>query len=665
MAFLVLLGLIALASIPSTRAQSCPSGQLFSSVPDPSDESHTIDSCCAAPVEMTDAFNCILANSGSDWSLNCRTETTGASFIVKSGTAINSFRASVRGQNGGSVGQKSGGTAYTFTYGPYTPLGTLNRDLRLYSWVNVGGNVDYGNEEVGGGGGYSAFGDLDCALAHPSGVFPDNGVECRFIVGGGGGGASMYNIGARDSGSGRPGNSVLNVLPNSQPNSSGQLPYAPNGKAIGAGGGAGIRGGAGPRPPYVKDNTYGENLTGSGAGGLSSAIGSASLSPFRWSAISSAVNNDAPFVKFAMVFTSGIVCTPLSAVATMSETTYAATETVDETSYIETVYAPSATITEVPTRTVTRTPDVSTVTEEETEEVELPPTTITVPVDGGVTTPPTATVQASTDITYTPEPSTTTVTVTPEASTVYETSFATSTLPTSTFTTTTTIATGFAPCQTYRLSFPAACCPSAYVRLQPHSRRRAVPFGKRGVTYTVTVDGGTKTETNTVQATQTLGAGEATVTSATTTEVEAPTPLETVTTTTTITAPQLQVEEYTTFYDEAETPLVYETSTYSHEAATPVVTDTSYAPTPTTTVTVHSTTTLQQPVTTATATSTVQSTRCGSRNAAYSQAFCPLPIPAVVKLDQIAQVNLLNFYKGLNGKEPITVDCGSAGVFSY
>ncbi|GAA5853871.1 hypothetical protein JCM8547_007481 [Rhodosporidiobolus lusitaniae] len=141
--------------------------------------------------------------------------------------------------------------------------------------------------------------------------------------------------------------------------------------------------------------------------------------------------------------------------------------------------------------------------------------------------------------------------------------------------------------------------------------------------------------------------------------------LETVTTTTTVTAPQLQVEEYTTFNDEAETPLVYETSTISQQAAFPLVTDTSYAPTPTTTVTLHITTTLQQPVTTVTATSTVQSTRCGSRNAAYSQAFCPLPIPAVVKLDQIAQVNMLNLYTGLNGNRPITVDRGSAGVFSY
>ncbi|GAA5910180.1 hypothetical protein JCM6882_001765 [Rhodosporidiobolus microsporus] len=349
------------------------------------------------------------------------------------------------------------------------------------------------------------------------------------------------------------------------------------------------------------------------------------------------------------------------ATSTVTVTTFGSTQTVLETLYVSTVYTPSGTVTITPISTITHTPEMSTVTETETSEVDLGPEYYTDFVNGGLTTPLTATIQTSNDVTTTPQTATVTATVTPDASTAYETIWATSTPPTKTVTAVQTVAAGHADCTEYRLVFPSACCPSNYVKLRP-LQRRALDLAKRDA-VTVTVDGGAATVTSTVSATATPGLGEATVTGEATTETEeAATPRTTVTTTETVTLPQLQIPIYSTFYDEAETPYVTLTSTVYHEAPTPTSTAFSTASTPLTTVTQTSTTTLPQETATVTNTAYVQATTCAAKTV-YTQPACAASdlLKTVV---QDAQVAALNLYKALGGKRVI-VDCGSAGTFSY
>ncbi|GAA5853753.1 hypothetical protein JCM8547_007434 [Rhodosporidiobolus lusitaniae] len=627
---LALLPLVAF--LPTAFAQSCPTGTSAFSV---TQSGVTDEQCCSAPaVFPLEDYDCSISTYLQDGQpasqLDCYTSVN-STFSINTGTNLTKLRVEVAGASGGNTTRAAGGKARTWGY-----------DLTV-TGVNVGRSAEqYFNDDCAGGGGWTGIGDLACAQAHPAAVFPDptDGAECRWLVGGGGGGAMGARPGAIDGASCAGSNKAnkLAVLPGLAPDSNGMLPYLnTTGVCSGGGGGGGIRGGESARPPFMRNADISLSC---GAGGTSGVVSGNQAKWKAWSQLLPVVSKGRARIH---LFSPDIKCSAFAV-----DTTFATT-TVEETSYIETVYTPSATITE-------------------TEEVDLGPDYFTLDIDGGLTTPPTSTVHVPTDVTHTPEPTTTILIVTSDASTVYETSIATSTPPTSTFTATTTVSTGSPACSSLLLVFPAACCPSAYVKLQPQpkQRRRAVAFGKRAVNYTTqTVDGGTKTETNTVQATQRVASGEATVTSTATVEVEAPTPLETVTTTTTVTLPQPQIPVFTTIYGEADMPLVYETSTYSHEAATPVVTDTSYLAAPTTTVTVHSTTTLARPLMTTTTTVYAQSTTCSPKAAGYSQTVCPLPILAIVKLDQIAQVNMLNLYKGLNGNKPITVDCGSAGVFSY
>ncbi|GAA5853641.1 hypothetical protein JCM8547_007394 [Rhodosporidiobolus lusitaniae] len=657
----VLSSVVVVAFLPIICAQTCPSGSLYTSYVRDINTNAVRDACCYVGFDLpVEDYECQASVSTTNTVYDCYSSKN-TTITIKKGTTISHLWVMMAGGYGQDVGTILGGrtTSRPFSYTGPTPV---PEDLNLAVWMNYGSTHGQYGPDAGGGGGYTAVGDAACAATHPSGVFPDpnDGVECRQMIAGGGGGASKAINGGLDAGPGRNGNAGSLPRSGASTNSNGLPPYLnAAGVYSGGAGGAGLRGGGAGRPPF----TDGSDLsTASGAGGSLGYVSG------PWRVGPSGLNGGTASVG-RIRFSLGSPDTRCVYSVTETETTYASTTTFEETRYIETVYTPTGTVTEMPTNTVTITPAVSTVTEQHTEEIDLGPDYYTVDVLGGTRTPLTSTVQVSTDVTQTPEPTTTTVTVTPDTSTAYETEVVTSTPPTSTFTAVQTIATGHAACTTYRLVFPAACCPSNYVKLKPQrerevKNRRSIAFDKRAIAYsTVTVDGGVKIETRTVPATQIIGKGDATETSTVTTEVEAPTPLETITTTTTVTLPQPQVPVYSTYYDEAETPLAYETSTYTHEAETPVVTDTSTAPVPMTTITEHSTTMLAQPVTTTTSTAYAQATTCAARTV-YTQAACPLNLPILKQLDQTAQVLQLNLYRSL-GNNPVIVDCGSAGVFTY
>lgn len=76
---------------------------------------------------------------------------------------------------------------------------------------------------------------------------------------------------------------------------------------------------------------------------------------------------------------------------------------------------------------------------------------------------------------------------------------------------------------------------------------------------------------------------------------------------------QPQVVVTATYYDEAATPLLYETSTSTHEAPTPTQTISETAAASTTTLTVYTNTTLVQQTTTTTSTVYSQATNCASK----------------------------------------------------
>ncbi|GAA5972435.1 hypothetical protein JCM11641_001845 [Rhodosporidiobolus odoratus] len=315
------------------------------------------------------------------------------------------------------------------------------------------------------------------------------------------------------------------------------------------------------------------------------------------------------------------------------------------TSNIATVYTPTATVTEVSTTTVLSTRALSTVVEVETTEIDLGPDYYIEDFTyGGVTTPLTSTAHVSTDVTTTPEAVTATATNTPATVTIYQTKWETSTPSVSTYTATQTISSGSSGCVNARLAFPAACCPSDYVKL------RAFPvFARR---------------TLALEATQTIGTGVTTVTSVSTQTIEAETPLPVATITQTVTeyAPRPEVGITATYYDEADTPLVSDFTTVYHEASTPTVTVYSTLSAPTTTVTRTGTVTLQPAVTTTTQTVSGKPTACAEKTV-YTQALCPLSNLLRTTV-QDAQVAALKLWKASSGRS-VVVDCGSAGRFLY
>ncbi|GAA5900991.1 hypothetical protein JCM6882_005996 [Rhodosporidiobolus microsporus] len=353
---------------------------------------------------------------------------------------------------------------------------------------------------------------------------------------------------------------------------------------------------------------------------------------------------------------------PVEEEPAVTQTTYAATQTVFATVFVSTVNTPSAILYVTPTSTVTSTPATSTVTETETKNVDLGPEYSTETIDGGVTTPATVTVSTSTDVTTTPQTSTVTATITPATSTTYQTQWATSTPPTKTITAVQTVYTGHADCTNFRLTFPEECCPSNYVKLRT-LKRRALDFDLEKRAATVTVDGGVSTTTSTLSETATVGLGEITVTvDATTSTGAAATPLTTTTETKFVTLPRDQIVRTTVTYGQAPTPTSTVTSTVYHAAPTPIKNVTVTGAVPVTTVTRQSTTTLPQQTTTTTSTAYAQATTCAAKTV-YSQDRCPSS-NLVKNLVQDAQVAALNLYKALGGKRVI-VDCGDAGVFTY
>lgn len=120
------------------------------------------------------------------------------------------------------------------------------------------------------------------------------------------------------------------------------------------GGGAGWRGGAASTDDLVDGQV---RATASGAGGSSG--GDAEFASL-YRVVNQGLDADrGPAQVFFQIYTIGSPCEHLSdTVETVSTTT-----TVEQTNFVETVYTPSATVTESPTTTVTATPEAVTETE--------------------------------------------------------------------------------------------------------------------------------------------------------------------------------------------------------------------------------------------------------------------------------------------------------------
>ncbi|BGP10560.1 hypothetical protein JCM10049v2_006452 [Rhodotorula toruloides] len=299
-------------------------------------------------------------------------------------------------------------------------------------------------------------------------------------------------------------------------------------------------------------------------------------------------------------------------------------------------------VTVPPMSTVYRTPATSTIHVQATQTI----------------TPDTSTLYTPEDVTTTPPTQTATITQTPDLSTVFETSVVNDEPPTSTLTAVQTVSTGYAACTTFRLVFPASCCPNTYT-----SMTRLTP-GRHRMKRDYTLFYGEATSTVTQFETVTLAQPEVEVDVTDTYYDEAPTPTVTAGDTVTVTndapTPLATVTDTQTEY--APTPLVTLASTVYHAAAAPLATVYENAPTPLTTSTVLSTNTLATPTTTITSTAFAQSTACAQKTV-YTQAQWPAN-PAVRAVVQNAQVAALNLYKRMGGKS-ILVDCGDAGTFAY
>ncbi|ORY88102.1 hypothetical protein BCR35DRAFT_330311 [Leucosporidium creatinivorum] len=259
--------------------------------------------------------------------------------------------------------------------------------------------------------------------------------------------------------------------------------------------------------------------------------------------------------------------------------------------------------------------------------------------------PPTSTFTEFVDVTTTPPVSFEHSTVYPPTTTIIETVDVTTTPATSTKTAVLTSSTGASNCVSFRLVYPAACCPNTYLSMTKTSSRlrRDGPrrLDRRALTTQQVTDGVTST-TFTVDATATLAAD----TPSSTETSYYPGPLTTATTTFTADAPTDTVAgtrfheanaETSTILSTASTPSTTIQSTVYHEAATPVTTTTS--------------------------TAFAQSTSCSVQIPNGIPKTCPIPLLA--RADRLAQTAFINAKKALLGGRPVAIDCGAAGTFSY
>ncbi|KPV74454.1 uncharacterized protein RHOBADRAFT_44943 [Rhodotorula graminis WP1] len=497
------------------------------------------------------------------------------------------------------------------------------------------------------------------------------------------------------------------------------------------GGGAGFYGGL--AAPYLYNAAYSCGSTfsprtcyypvyGPSAGGLSGSSGSF---PSGWTR--GGWNGDGSTAARLVTFT--FACVSPEPTTTIRLPTPAATATATNV------------LTELTTTTAEPGTQTATVTVESArppefvDETSTPDPTLTTRTDTATTFPPESTAFS----TFTPETSTffesPTVTTTPATSTIFETftpptSFFTETVEelvtpaTAVETVTTTPATriiptivtelrtvssgtstsvvstttGSANCFHFRMVYPPACCPTAYIKgLKPWTgaatlRRRNVVWARdlttiftpSGTTTITTATTATSTAVNTpdpilVTDTATTPGPITTITRTETLEpatvvIDETATVEGVASTTTITltdpAPSITVTE--TQYVEAATPLFTDVSTADAPSSTATETSLSTLETPRSTVNEEAPTPISMstdffteyktvPATTTTSTAYSRSTTC----AVKPPLTLKCSIPALRGADQVVQVALIKAQKFLSGNRAVQIDCGSAGVWSY
>ncbi|GAA5839574.1 hypothetical protein JCM9279_005983 [Rhodotorula babjevae] len=497
-------------------------------------------------------------------------------------------------------------------------------------------------------------------------------------------------------------------------------------------GGAGFRGGQSRPYLYTSYYTCGSGFStrtcsypvyGQTRGGSSG--GEAPTFPFGWGRLG--WNNDGS--ASARLVTFIFACVAPNPTTTISLATPATTATATDI------------LTELTTTTAEPGTQTATVTVESArppefiDETATPDPTLTTRTDTATTFPPESTAFS----TFTPETSTffesPTATTTPATSTIFETftpatSFFTETVEklvtpaTAVETVTTTPATriipttitelrtvssgtstsivststGNAACFHFRMVYPPACCPTAYIKgLKPWTgaatlHRRKVVWA-RDLT-TVFTPSGTTTITTTTTATSTaIVTPDPLLTTETATT---PGPVTTLTRTETLEPATVVIEETQTVEGIASTttvtltdpaPSITITETQYVEAATPLFTDVSTADAPSSTATETSFSTLETPrstvneeaptplststsvftefrtvpATTTTSTAYSRSTTC----AVKPPLTLKCPIPALRGADQVVQIALIKAQKFLSGGRAVQIDCGSAGVWSY
>ncbi|BGP01145.1 hypothetical protein NBRC10513v2_004842 [Rhodotorula toruloides] len=319
-------------------------------------------------------------------------------------------------------------------------------------------------------------------------------------------------------------------------------------------------------------------------------------------------------------------------------------------------------------------------------------------------TPPVSSMTETDTSTVTPALFYSTSTSTPPTRTIVQTETATDTVSSGTFTAVVTSTRGSASCTQLRMTYPFACCPTRYMSgLKPVStapptpasaarlrrrNRRSIRLQKRD---TITVKSGTTTVTSTATSTSYLSTVTpapqiiATVTvttpganaTATSTETDAADTLTFSATTTlqgnastttllsTADAPST-TETSTAFFDRSTLTLLAATSTVATsvqyltlDTPTSVIHETAPTPLYTSTTTMH----VQQTVPVATATTTTYAKPSSCAVNTVWAASCPVPF--LQGLDQFAQTALIKVNKLLSGNQPVIIDCGSAGSFTY
>ncbi|GAA5889671.1 hypothetical protein JCM6882_007099 [Rhodosporidiobolus microsporus] len=652
------------AAIAGAEAQQCPSNMNFVA------QAGTNGQCCPSQVNAPRANSCgtPAPNSPAGNLMFACTfpklpDMETANFIVPNG--VTKLRVIARGEHGqylnsASVVQKRSGYGSVITgYVDVTP----GQSFTLYpqsQFGAVGGGLPTSQQGRGiswtrGGGASAIYGPI-------------------FLNAAGGGGQGTNGRLARNADSS---GSYLS-------RSMGEAPEK-SGLASGGGGGSGCYGGRAGFP-------FSGDTAAAGYGGKSCYPADMTL------AVNTLANDQDRAIEIHYA------CIPAAAVVTTitedagATTTYetstliVSTETLTAATVTETAYETVESALPVSTAFETSTPETSFFTE--TESIETTPATQTV---YETVTPPTSFFTETRTETISPATRFETVTVTPATRTVAASATTTETVASGTTTTSVTSATGHANCVQQRMTYPAACCPTAYMSglknstAPPKLRRRNVIYARDYTT--VTVSTGTKTATQTVNGTATT---EVTPPVETTTVTETTTGPLTISTnvitanastetfyetqtvegdastvTVTLTANAPSYTYTSTEYREAPTPLYTNTSTADAPSstatdveyetlATPVQTVETEAATPITTSTSTSTVLSTVPAATATSTQYVQSTTCAVENKPAST--CPLPLLGLA--DQLVQISLIKSRRFFSG-QPVVIDCGSAGTFYY